>query len=186
MRELPKSPEALQKSFDTWRKVCFDTLQDELLHDQSKPDGAILSARATSMLRLRCERLAKGNDHLDREMHAGADCFAYIDELRESQVQDKLLYARLPEFAWAQANECVHASITAAVSWIWKSGYETFRPAVDHMIAIGTSIKFKSPRSRNMSAGPNRYTPDFWRAIIRTGGGAKYFLCYAVAVAMAD
>lgn len=104
----------------------------------------------------------------------------------ESQVQDQRLYAQLPEFALAKANECVQDSVTAAVAWIGKRGYETFRPAVDHMIAIGMSSKFKNPRSQKSNAVGNRYTPDFWRAMIRPGGGAKYFLCYAVAVAMAD
>ncbi|MFC5550270.1 hypothetical protein [Massilia aerilata] len=180
------SPQAFQVSRDTWRKVCFDTLQAELAMESQGHEIGRPGARAIAAIQRRCEPLVKGQKVLEMGIRTTAGWDAYTADLREVYAQEKLLYTQLPQFVWEQANECVSASIPAAVAWIQAGGYELLRPAVDHMTAIAMASKFKNPAARYKSAAAHRHTDAFWRPLIRTGGGAKYFLCYAVAVAMAD
>lgn len=182
---LAMSPDALAESRKTWRKLCLDTLR-ELALEVSDSEARDYSARATKMIRLRCDRLLKTRSDLDREIRVNLEWEAYSAELKESLAQDKRLYEQLPQFIWEKATECVSDGVSAAIAWIEVGGYELLRPAVDHMIAIGTANKFRNPikLKGNMSSG--KYSADFWRSLIRASGGAKYFLYYAVAVAMAD
>lgn len=187
MRELEaRSPEARQAAKETWRKVCFETLKDELAGEAEAPMHSRLDVRATSAIQQQCRHLVEDHDELERLMRVTSAPEGYTSELKQSLAQDKLLYAQLPEFAWAAGKQTVATNAAGAVAWIEAGGYELLRRTVDHMFAIAMASKFSNPAARFKNAPASGNSDAYWRPIIRTGGGARYFLSFAVAVAIAD
>lgn len=183
---LSTEPEERAAAKAVWRQVCFDTLQDEIKREALEGVKRSNSAQAISAIRRQCARLVKAQEDAEREIRIAGDWSGYKVQLLDSQAQDKLLYARLPQFAWDKASTDVSANAAAAVAWIQVGGYELLRPAVDLMMSIAMSSKFRNPTARVQKSAANSQSALFWRPIIRTCGGAHYFLCFAVAAAIAD
>lgn len=181
-----QSPEVRQAAKDAWRKALFETLKDELTHETQTQMHSRMDVRATSTIQARCDHLVQNHDDFERRLRITNASDGYTAELKESLAQDRLLYEQLPKFAWAGAKETVIANEARTVAWVEAGGYERLRHTVDHLFAIATANKFSNPFIRFKNVEADRNSNAYWRSIIRTSGGARYFLCFTVAIAIAD
>lgn len=179
-----ESPEATQAKVEIWQTVFFDTLQAELEADDQGPQSAQAAKRAVKAIQRYCQPLAKWQPRLAMGIRKTTDWEHYSAELSEVMAQDRLLLERLPQFAWDRAMEHVAAGVPATMAWIEASHYEPLIAVLDHLLDSALASKFKNSSTRYRACSTDRSTAAFWRPLIRTGGGAKYFLTYAVAVAM--
>ena len=184
VQQLPRPSVSRDSYRNAWRNACFEAVQ-ELMLEPPLPTDSRLKARAMNMIRKRCEMHITAKNQMQCKIRAGDGWEAYGDEVKNSQTQDELLCLRLPELVWQTASELVSVSAKDAIAWIHKGGYELFRPTVDHLHEIAILQKLNTTAQRRMNSASLTSSTN-WHPIIRTAGGANYFLCYTVAVAMAD
>jgi hypothetical protein len=169
------------------RKTCMAVLFDEMDRTPQETGSEELhdySARAIASLESYNVTLNGDKSDSERRFGASGRQDGYNAEASACHEQDKRLRTQLPRFAWETANECISAISAEASRWLYVGDKEFLSEAVYHILEVALVNRFNNVDNRRMSSNMDLASPEFWRLLIRSGGGARYFMAHGVATGM--
>lgn len=165
-------------------QICLSVIVEEFHKEQADAAKVDSGNRAIRYLQDAVNRAVEDPRRLRAQARSSVDWEAFSTLLDQKCDQMELQLEQLAQFAWTTANKVISANLDEAIGWTTYTDNEFCRDTMSHIATLSCVSIMHTQPVKVSSLGLDMDDPEYWRPLIRIGGGGTYFLRFAVSFAL--